>query len=293
MLKWRDGGKAPSDISRGTAVMNGNVAYFIHPSGGVVSYHISSKTWSQLSNCPFRGCSLAVINGQLTVIGGCTCRVAKNRDTYSNKLLSVPGYKEIFPPMPTKRMYTTAMTSNEHLIVAGGTTGHLFVNSSTSTEVMDTKTLVWSTVASLPHPYNRPSGTICGDQLCMLGGWDNKGDTKSVLTCSLTELLQSSSSSSSIWHRVADTPAYSSNCAAVNGELLAVGGCDEHTNPTAAIHKYNPTSNSWDLISNMPTARYFSFAVVLPTNEIMIVGGKNLKAVLGIDKVEIAEFSLS
>ena len=38
-------------------------------------------------------------------------------------------------------------------------------------EVMDTKTLVWShvTVASLPHPYYKSSGTICGDQFYNAG----------------------------------------------------------------------------------------------------------------------------
>ena len=121
----------------------------------------------------------------------------------------------------------------------------------------------------------------------MLGGWDDKGmKTKSVLTCSLTELLQSSSSSSSIWHRVADAPANYSTCAAVNGELLAVGGCDKHLNLIAAIHKYNPTINSWDLISNMPTARYWSLVAVLPTNEMMVVGGRSELSKC----LEIAEF---
>jgi N-acetylneuraminic acid mutarotase len=129
-------------------------------------------------------------------------------------------------------------------------------------------------VASLPHPYSEASATICGDQFYMLGGFDGKGKTKSVLTCSLTELLQSSSSSS-IWHRVADAPAYHSTCAAVNGELLAVGGCDKDDKPSSAIHKYNPTTISWDLISNIPTARWFCLVAVLPTNELMVVGGYN------------------
>ena len=111
--------------------------------------------------------------------------------------------------------------------MAGGLTGPYTINAITTVEAMDTKTRVWSIVASLPHPYSRASGTICGDQLYMLGGNDDKGKMKSVLTCSLTELLQSSSSSSSsiLWHRVADAPAYWSTCAAVNGELLAVGRC--------------------------------------------------------------------
>ena len=234
-------------------------------------------------------CGLAVVNDQMTTIGG--CKEAFTSYTSTNKLLSLSEYKEIFPPMPTERVGTTVVASKEHLIVAGGACR---VSGADTVEVMDTKTLVWSTVASLPHPYGYASGTISGDQLYILGGMDDKGRTKSVLTCSLTELLQSSSSSSSssIWHRVADAPAYWSTCAAINGELLAVGGCDEDNKPTAAIHKYNPITNSWDLISNMSTARYRCLVAVLPTNEMMVVGGSIDIICSVIDNVEIAYFSL-
>jgi N-acetylneuraminic acid mutarotase len=287
-LNWRDGGKAPFKMFRGAAVVDGGVAYFMHCNGEVCSYNVYSKKWSKLPKCPYHYSSLAVINGQVTAIGG--CKDFFNMDTHSNKLLSLPGYTEVFPAMPTKRRSTAAVTSREHLIVAGGggTTGLL--NKINIVEVMDTKTLVWSTVASLPHPYADASGTICGDQLYMLGGWDDKDKTKSVPTCSLTELLLLSSSSS-IWHRVADAPAYLSTCAAVNGELLAVGGCDKDDKPSSAIHKYNPTTNSWDLINYMPTARYDCLVVVLQTNEMMVVGGGI--GVRNIDKIEIANYIVS
>ena len=265
-LNWRDGGKAPVKIIRGAAVVDGDMAYFLHKYGDVCSYDSCSKKWKELPKYPRKFSYLAIVSGQLTAIGGYSLP-----EYYTNKLLSLQTeWKEIFPPMPTKRSTIAAVTTKEHLIVAGGCHG----GSITTVEVMDTKNLVWSTVASLPHPYHGTSMTISGDQLHILGGEDDKGKTKSVLTCSLTELLQSSSSSSSsIWHRVADAPVYRSTCAIVNGVLLAVGGCDKDDKPSAAIHKYSPTTNSWDLISNMPTARYFSFVAVLPTNEMMVVGG--------------------
>ena len=272
-LNWRDGGKAPFGMFRGAAVVDGDMAYFMNWDGEVCSYNVSSKKWSKLSKCTYQYSSLAVVNGQLTAIGG--CKDIFNESTYTNKLLSLPGYKEVFPTMPTKRRDTTAVTSKKHLIVAGGAIGLSCAYGLNTVEVMDTKSLVWSTVASLRHSYYEASGTICVDQFYMLGGSDPKGMTKSVLTCSLTELLQSSPSSSSIWHRVADAPAYHFTCAAVNGELLAVGGRDKDGKSSSAIHKYNPTTNSWDLISNMPTARYLSLIVVLPTNEMMVVGGSN------------------
>ena len=280
ILNWRDGGKAPLKMVRGAAVVDGNVAYFLHDYGEICLYDSCNKKWRELPKCPHGCCSLAIVNGQLTTIGGIIVGLGS-----TNKLLSLQKeWKEIFPPMLTKRSSVDAWTTKEHLIVAGGC--RIRIGDLITVEVMDTKSLVWSTVASLPHPYYATSMTIYGDQLYMLGGFDDKGQTKSVLTCSLTELLQSS-----IWHRVADAPAYHSTCAAVNGELLAVGGCDKDYKPSSAIHKYNPTTNSWDLISNMPTARYNCLAVVLPTNEMMVVGGRD-KHGSSKNIVEIADYEI-
>ena len=52
--------------------------------------------------------------------------------------------------MPTKQSHTAAVTTKQHLIVAGGDSG---LNPQDTVEVMDVQTLVWSTAASLPHPH--------------------------------------------------------------------------------------------------------------------------------------------
>ena len=289
-LQWGDGGKALFATSRGAAVVDGSVAYFMHWKGETCSYSITRNKWSELPKYPYENSALAVVNGQLTAIGG--CEDLRKKHTYTNKLRSLRGsWSDVFPPMPTKRRLTTAVTSKEHLIVAGGKIGPLFPDNINTVEVMDTKTLVWSTVASLPHSYYYTLATICGDHLYMMGGNDDKGKTKSVLTCSLTELLQSSASvTASVWHRVADVPAYWPTCAAVNGQLVAVGGCDERNKSTAAIHEYNQRTNTWDHIGNMPTARYFCLVAVLPTNEMMAVGGF-ISPGSTTNKVEIATCS--
>ena len=109
----------------------------------------------------------------------------------------------------------------------------------------------------------------------MVEEYNNSGRTKSVLTCLLTKLLQSCSEAScaSVWNRIADVPVYHSTCVAVSGELVAVGGQNEKGKATAVVHKYNPTTSSWDPISNMPTARALCLVAVLPTNEMIVVGG--------------------
>ena len=102
-LNWKDGGKAPLKMVRGAAVVDGDMAYFMNWNGEVCSYNASSKKWSKLPDSPYKSSSLAVTDGKLTAIGG--CKEFAIRDTYTNKLLSLPDYEEVFPAaaMPTKR----------------------------------------------------------------------------------------------------------------------------------------------------------------------------------------------
>ena len=282
LREWKDGGKAPVKMFRGAAVVDGNVAYFMMQTGETYSYN---KRWSELPECPCYGSSLAVISGLLTAIGGYNC------GELQNKLFSIVDDKwvEPFPPMPTKRSHTAAVTTQHHLIVAGGKDGNHRSSRFNTVEVMDIETSAWSTAASLPRPYSSASAAICGDQLYMLGGVNKKGPTKSVLTCSLTSLLlsRSDTSSRSVWNSISDAPAYHSTCIAVDGELLAVGGEDEQHKATSAVCKYVPTSDSWQLISNMPTGRDHCLVAVLPTNEMIVVGGLT-RGLTNTDKVEIA-----
>ena len=110
----------------------------------------------------------------------------------------------------------------------------------------------------------------------------------------LAELLQSCRPPSlgarlqEVWHRVADLPVRLSSCATLCGQLLAVGGRDQDNSfTTTAIHQYNPATNSWEVISHMPTARWGTLVAVLPGNKLMVVGG-NTHLFGMTDMVEIA-----
>ena len=284
ITEWKDGRKAPIEMLRGACVVDGDVAYFMNTDGQTCSFNSSTRRWSQLPECPCWYSSLAVIKGLLTAIGGLS-------QGGENKLLSIVDngnkkWVEHFPPMPTKRCRTAAVTTKQHLIVAGGRRGSSCLN---TVEVLDIETLVWSTAASLPHPYSWASATICGGHLYMLGGFDESGDsTKSVLTCSLTELLRSccDTPSDSVWNRIADAPVVESTCAAVDGELVAVGGQDTaKSKNTSAVYKYNMISKSWNVITNMPTARDACLVAVLPTNEMIVVGGYGEDNIVEIAKI--------
>ena len=293
-LHWRKCGTAPRQVITPSSVEDGNMAYFNpYGSNDVYSYDSEKQMWSSLPQSPHRYSSLAVVSGLLTAIGGGLGRHA------TNQLFSLTGERkwvEHFPPMPTKRYGTVAVCSGKSLVVAGG--GGWDRNPLHTVEVMDTETLQWSTASSLHFSLTYASSTICQDRIYLLG-YFTRNEPRSVLACSMADLLQSCRPQSlgarletltlqEVWHRVADLPVRSSSCATLCGQLLAVGGCDDSYAYTTAIHQYNPATNSWEVISHMPTARLNTLVAVLPGNKLMVVGGTTLKTGADTDIVEIA-----
>ena len=300
-LRWRDGGRAPHKMNGKATATNGRVAYFLpgqYRSAGILTYNYSKSEWSELPECPNHDFSLAVVNGCLTAIGGQT-----PNNEVTNSLLSFfvtdRKWRVWFPPMPTKRCLTAVVCGTTSLAVAGGE-GERFKKLST-VEVMNLATLKWSTASSLPHPlYQAHSATLCGDQLYLLGGFDQqKRKLKSVFTCSLSSLLQSCHGQlgarlrglfaikSDVWHKIADTQFYFSTSVQLHGQLLAIGGEDSDKRPTNAVHLYNTTTNSWEVVSHMATPRCQCSVAVLPNNELVVVGGHTADGQLS-DSVEIA-----
>ena len=304
-LRWRGEEEAPEAMLRGTAVADGDIVYFMHQYlGKVYSYNSLTERWAKLLYCPHKESSLAVVRGQLTTIGGRKFDLLTSSERILNELLSLcvtirgEEWAERFPPMPTKRYGVTALTAANDLIVAGGIT--VFGDSvprklvcTNAVEVLSIKSLVWSTVAGLPHPYTRASAAVCGDQLFLLGGDHKRGEMSlSAMICSLTELLQSNHRSppATVWQRITDTPLYYSTCVAVNGEIVTVGGQDMNCKSSAAVYKYNPTMKSWDAISHMLSARHSCLVAMLPKKLIVVGGESDLCDTKTTNIVEVVDF---
>ena len=94
-----------------------------------------------------------------------------------------------------------------------------------------------------------------------------------------------------VWREVASLPVTRSTCASLNGQLIAVGGEDSHNMKTTnSVYAYDPTTDRWDVISRMPTARERCLVAVLPGNQLMVVGGYTGTYDTKTDKVEVATF---
>ena len=282
-MRWQTESKAPEKMYRGSAAADSNMAYFHgNNSTTVYSYDSNTREWLRLPATPHTNSTLVVVHHVLTMVGGLISGGA------TDSLLSLMGegrdikWLPNLPAMPTKRYWTAAVCSGRSLIIAGGNDG---CNELSTVEVLDTDTRQWSIASSLTHPFSEATISICGERLYMLGGWDQTGYwTRSVLSCSVPELLQSCqpqplagklrtapANKSTIWRRVADAPHYYSSCATLYEQLVAVGGF-EAGEDTSAITGYNETTDSWEAMGDMPTARGWALVAIL-NGKMMVVGG--------------------
>lgn len=287
-LKWGEGLSMPCSMERScNAVVKSSMVYFVVASTSrVYNFSITDNTCFSLPDCPFCLSSLVIVDGVLTAVGGSQIGGDGTVKIFSNRLFTftdVGAWIEQFPCMPTKRDSTASLHTKNVLIVAGGRNkgnGTLSI-----VEVLNTETLQWSSAPSLPIPLRNASISICGDNVYFLGGVNRDFfGTKAVFTCSVNSLmrlwepksvvarLKSSMSTSQMWNRIVDIPVTKSTCISFRGCLLAFGGEGLDYAPSKAVYMYNPSVESWKVISHMSVAKSSCIVAALPGNRLMVGG---------------------
>jgi len=255
------------NIAIGAAVVHGHTAYF---SCSENVYSLSENKWTRLQPCRYRYFGLAVINDQLTTIGGWD----REKRITTNSLLSLSGqgWRKVFHPMPTSRVAAAVATTPTHLVVAG----EGFAIFLSTVEVLNTNTFQWFTARELPQAVGFPQITLCDECFYLSDGY-----SATVFSCSVEDLLKSckptftnSSDGGSVWTRLANIPVPHSSLTTLKGCVLAVGGWDGG-NQSGTIRCYNVATNSWSVIGEMPTPRHDVLTAVLPSNELVVVGGSS------------------
>ena len=277
-LQWSQGKSAPETMGSlyGVAIVHGNVAYFSRHYN-IYSFQPSKSEWSKLQSSQYQSFGMAVLDYQLTTIGG----MAKDQKR-TKCLFSLTGgrssgkkWKELYPPMPTQKVCPASLTTPTHLVVAGGRDrGELRI-----VEVMNRNTFQWSTMAEgLPEPIGYPQMTLCAGSFFI-----SKHQT--VFSCSVEEFLHSCQESSSNdstassnnglkWSEVATVPLYSAfSLVSIGGQMLAIGGHDENDIASGVIQCYDTVTDSWTVVGEMPTTRADALAAFIPNDGLVVVGG--------------------
>ena len=251
--------RAPCRIVRGSATTDSRFAYFTpFDSTSLYQYEYSTEKWSDLPPCPYRDSGLAIIDSELTTVGGMDGR------SRTNKLFTLRQMKwvEKYPPMNTA-CYSPAVVSTsdgDYLIVIGGHVGGRWT---ATVELFQVKNRRWHKLTDLPQPLPLPSATICGDQLNVIGSHGNG------YSCSLQALPSSDRPITSpltlSWKPLPLLPVTGSTAATLCGQLVVLGG------QQGSIHQL--VDGEWVRIGFMANDRWYCLVASPSPARIIIVGG--------------------
>ena len=258
------------------AVMIGDNVYVgggrnINATNVVMVYNIHTGTWGKLPRYGSEWFGMAAVNNQLVLVGG--------SNILSWRVTNVLGvwdegsqkWTHPFPEMSTPRWYSSVVSYQRWLVVAGGNNGRGSYQK--KVELLDTHSRQWYEGSPLPDECSRMSSTINGNMWFLTSGSSFHQENKRVFSVCLDELISQVVSSStgvttSPWQTLTDTPSTNSTLLILSGALLSVGGYR-----SSAIYLYQPSSRSWVKVSDLPAKLSQCACVVLPSGEIFMAGG--------------------
>ena len=269
-------GSAPCGMRRGSATTDGRFAYFT-PRGctSVYQYECGTEKWEELPSCPYQNSGLAIIDRELTALGGW------DGSRRTNKLYTLRQRKwvEKYPPMNTARSHTAVVSTSdgESLIVIGGSVGGL--DWTATVELFQVKSRRWYKLTDLPEPLPYPSATICGDQLNVIGN-DTYG-----YSCSLAALPSSDQPITSpltlSWKPLPPLPVECTTASTLCGQLVLIGGSRRTSSiggrswsQVNSIHQL--VGGQWVRIGFMTSGRSGCLVASPSPDKIIIVGGVGL-----------------
>ena len=246
---------------------DGRFAYFTpFDSTELYQYEYSTEKWSDLPPCPYRDSGLAIINRELTTVGGKDSRHRWDDRYPTNKLCTLLQSKwvEKYPPMKTAR-YRPAVVSTsdgDTLIVIGGLDGD--DRWTATVELFQVKYRRWHKLSNLPEHLPRPSATICGDQLNVIGSGGHG------YTCTLPSSDRPITSPLTLsWNPLPHPSVTSSTAATLCGQLVLIGGWQDES-PVNSIHQL--VDGEWVWIGSTVSDKCFCLVASPSPDRIIIVG---------------------
>ena len=214
------------------------------------------SAWTVI-NTPTRCYAPTEYDSQLLLVGGYEYPSRQ----LTNKVFTLRNgeFVEALPPMREKRCRSSVVSHESILVVAGGF-GTLGVSIS-SVEVFEDGQ--WLTAPSLPTVEYTVSAHH-GDMWYLMNSYGY------VFCTSIHSLL--SKEHQSPWETLPSAPYDVSAVAFFGGRLLSIGG---GITPTSSIHVFSTSSQSWEHVADLPVPLSRSCAGVSPTEELIVVGGRD------------------
>ena len=303
-FKWEKRNNLPySTTAENSCIVNGKV--YINTGGSdLLEYTPETDTWVELS-APTTDHGMLSLYGKLTLVGG----VMKESTNVLDRSCSIrvwdsnsKQWTEPYPPMSMGRAHVGCISYKHYLIVAGGVTeGKL--QPTTLVEILDTKSRQWFKAPPMMYNGKNIQSTIIGQSLYIFFIFRGFATaSKSLLRISLPTLishtLQGKNRDTSIWEKMPDVPLYGTTLFSIGSMLLTVRGCPtgmagallsalhiKKDNASADIHLFNPHTNQWLKIGEIPEPTMLCACCVLPSGKLLVAGGERFSTMDGSGKV--------
>ncbi|MEO9870996.1 ThuA domain-containing protein [Ekhidna sp.] len=179
-------------------------------------------------------------------------------------------------PMPTAVTHMGAVAVGDEIWILAGFVGNHPGVATDQVQIYNTVTDTWSAGPSLPNPRGSGAAAFSDGKIHFFGGLlpDRMTDVGEHYILNVNDQATG-------WQVAADMPEPRNHLsgAAVNGKIYAVGGQFGHdggTQDQSFLHTYNPTTNTWTQLTDLPTPRsHFEPGTIVHNDKIIIVGGRN------------------
>ena len=253
-----------------TVYVGGGDADNYHDSCTVMK--LEQDQWTKLPEYTAQYFAMTSLANRLVLVGGIDPR--NNKRTNQLAVFESGKWTHPYPPMNIARDCSTAVSFNNHIIVAGGEDDK---GPTSIVEVLDVASRRWYIAQSLPNPRSVLKSTLIGNTLYLMGGYNHNRAIKTVHHVDLNELIAKALSNldtPTLWQTLQEAPLVFSAPLSIGRSLLAVGGADDRRNSSSSIHLYQPDTRRWVKVGDLPTARYFCTCSVLPSGEVIVAGGQ-------------------
>ena len=262
------------------------------PPGAVWEYDPAGDKWTKKKNMPLAAHHAAVAEngGKIYVFGGGVQKQAgapsyvpaNNAWEYDP---AADSWKAL-AAMPTARLAAVAVSAGGKIYVMGGA-GNYRARDGQSlepnqphrvfdiNEVYDPATNTWAAKQILPTPRNAMFAGVVNGKIYLIGG---RVGTAFATTGSVTDIVEEYDPATDKWGSLKDrmpTPRDEGVVGVYNNRIYVAGGesiTALNNSVSRAFEAYDPTSNSWQSLGNMPLARYGLAGGVIG-NRLHIVGG--------------------
>ncbi len=234
---------------------------------------LEQDQWTKLPEYTAVYFAMTSLANRLVLVGGLDQR--NNKPTNQLAVFESGEWPHPYPPMNIARSHSTAVSFNNHIIVAGGSDDKVRIS---SVEVLDVASRRWYIAQSLPNPRSYLKSTLIGNTLYLMGGHDHTWRaTKTVHHVDLNELIAKALSNldtPTLWQTLQEVPFELSAPLSIGRSLLAVGGLADRFYLNLSFLLYQPDTRRWVEVGDLATAHLSCTCSVLPSGEVIVAGGQ-------------------